>query len=152
MIDYPAMPPADAEFARRHLRLTEHRPPKGWVTEGRPKLSEPERRFSLAVVAPCRAGLISQVVYQPPGFELDGNTTYQPDFLLIMPDYRKIYVETKGRRMTSESLTRMKLRQCSERYPEHAWWLARWAPRLPWKVQAVERGVIRKALHVEWLI
>ena len=41
--------------------------------------------------------------------------------------------------MVSESLTRMKLRQCSERWPSVTWWLARWSPRLPWKVQEDRR-------------
>lgn len=166
MIDLEAMSPADAAFVRRHFSAEIGKPgtigghvDAQLIAEGRdyygrtiPKPkgpSEPEREFLKALPS---ANELMSYTHQPTPLPLDGNTTYQPDFMLSCWDGRIIYVETKGRRMTSESLTRMKLRQCSQKWPNLTWWLARWSPRLPWKVQEVKGGVIsRKLIVVEWL-
>jgi hypothetical protein len=112
--------------------------------------SEPEKEFHARALA---YGLFQAVNYQPPNpFLLEGNTSYQPDFSLRMPCGLWIIVETKGRKVRGEGETRLKLRQCSERYPGNVWWLARWHPRQPWRVQEVVNGVIkRKPIEVAWL-
>lgn len=160
-IDLEAMSPADASFAAQIFRIPAERlKPSGNTfaiqaeDRTRPKSqSKPEEEFYVQAIAARHTRLLIDIRYQPkPPFALDGNTEYSPDFELTRPDRTLIYVETKGRRMTSESLTRMKLRQCSERWPDLTWWLARWHPKLPWKVQEVVGGVIRrKPIQVDWL-
>jgi hypothetical protein len=170
MIDYDLLGPEHREYVRKMFRESAYMNPDkrtpyqphfsreyGQVSAPeklKPKgPSEPEREFLERACAAKALNFLLEVQYQPsPPFRLEGNTDYEPDFFLETFKGIGIYVETKGRRMTSERLTRMKLRQCSERWPEYTWWLARWHPKLPWKVQVVEGGVIRrKAIVVEWL-
>jgi hypothetical protein len=159
--------PADAEFARRHLpgierlnllALKSDDPAivanvLGSRAKPRGEPSEPERKFEKLAYAALLTGHLIEVTAQPGiPFQLDGKTEYYPDFKLECADGTLIYVETKARWMHSENLTRLKLRQCSTRYPQHTWWLARWSKNLPWVVQEVSAGVIRrKALVVPWL-
>jgi hypothetical protein len=155
-VDLEAMSPADAEFARRHLRIEPRRfnvvISKAAKSRDEPKMSTPELEFMKRARCAVAKGNLFAVEYQPPPFELEGNTTYRADFRLWLSDSTSICVETKARWMHSENVTRMKLRQCSDRYPEHTWWLARWDKRLPWRVVEVSAGVIRrKAVVVPWL-
>jgi hypothetical protein len=149
MIDLASMKPEDRAIAIAYLGCVEEP-----ASKPKPRgASEPEKEFMEQAKAAQAMGLLIDAQPQPkPAFELDGSTRYQPDFWLLTPWGESVLVETKGRRMTSESLTRMKLRQCSERYPENIWWLARWHPKLPWRVQEVAGGVVRrKPISVEWL-
>jgi hypothetical protein len=171
-IAYDKMKKSDAEFAKKHFRCVEkvkeavsagHHVkatvqfyPNGDIVPvpaakpSKPRgPSEPEKEFHARALA---YRLFQAVNYQPNPFLLEGNTSYQPDFNLLMQCGLWIIVETKGRKVRGEGETRLKLRQCSERYPDNVWWLARWHPRLPWKVQEVVNGVIkRKPIVVDWL-
>ena len=153
-IDYAALEPETQAFLRSIFRQPQVGPklekpkPRGPSEE---KMTRPEDSFMRIALLAEAAGHLKEFKYHPDPYEILG-VLYFPDFELVASSGGKIVVETKGKRMVGDQVRTNKLRQCSQKWPEHRWWLARWSPKLPWRVQEIVGGVIRrKAVQVEWL-
>ena len=82
------------------------------------RMNKTEGEYAMILEAKLRNGDILDWRFEPIKFRLGDNTTYLPDFLVVMPSWFEIH-ETKGGFIREDSFIKLKI--AAEMYPWFIW-------------------------------
>lgn len=144
LIKWEEMSPTDREHAQKALGAK--MPAK---QQGRGQ-SQLEIAFSEHLQKAKDAFLITEWTRAIRAFDLAGNTTYLPDYVVLENDLQQWRIEVKGPYEFDDG-SRIKIKVAAEKYPEYRWlWVVRKDGRWIGK-EVTDEGISRKHIRLDWL-
>jgi hypothetical protein len=148
--EYAALHPSVSGGRSKERELLDRLDPKPPSQAPRDGMNKTERAFAADVLdAACARHEIARWWREPVKLRLAGRTFYTPDFLVMMPDDRLVFGETKGR-MREDAAVKIKV--ATELYPCFGWLLVYREGRHGWRVHRVTAaGIGIDPIEVPWI-